>query len=1363
MRWSTVVVLWLGLGVGDAALAQGEPLPPELEGWRTWVLDGREHVACPYVDGGDATATSGRVCVWPGALDLGVEQDVARFSQRVRLYTRGWLPLPGDAESWPQDVTVDGAQSPVLDHEGRPEVELGAGEHTVMGRIPWVTRPDVLRVPPAVGLVRLTVDGRPIGLPERAGGGVRLGAARTVTEANQLDVQIYRKLTDTLPGILRTRVLLRVAGEARETVLGPLLPAGFTPLQLTGQLPARLDPAGRLRVQLRAGTWWLELVSRSDSSFERITLPADLAAEVWSFEAVDRLRSVSVEGVPATDPSQSSVPGDWQALPAFRIEPGKELQVVERSRGMSGQDLNRVAVERDLWWDFDGGGYTFRDQLSGSLQQGWRLDMSAPYALQGARSGEQPLLVTSRNGHAGVEVRTPSLALEATGRIDKPLRKLPATGWDDDVTGLGITLHLPPGHRLLAAPGVDLAGETWVARWRLLDMFIVLLVTAVAFRIAGIPVAALAFVGLVLAHQDTPAMTWVILNLLIAIALARFAPAGRLQRLAHVWQIASFVLVLLVYVPFALQQARLAFFPQLDARYGTVPLAIDRSPEMSAVQGSADMAVQQSAPEEVVVTANSREKSGYYPAPAAPPAPVLQRYAADSLLQNGPGVPGWEYRSYRLQWSGPVQPSQTMRMIVLTPFWVSLWRLAAVVFVGALLAWFGGAIDTRLQSPRLARWLPDRGRHAAAAALLAAALLLTVATPVQAIAAEAPSRELLDELGRRLTRPASCAPSCVSVASSSVRIAGNALELHLEAHAGASAVLRLPQAPQRWIIDSVLVDGSAARGLALGADGTLQTPLERGVHSITMSGRLVAADSLRLAFPEKPARIDVAAPGWEISGVERGRLLGDGLSLIKLRTVATTDAGDLAADEFPPDVRVIRMITFDLDWRVDVQVERLAPEQGAFVLELPLLPGESVLTAGVPVRDGRAVIAFPAGARSVSWSSSLARAERVPLAAPTGQPWIELWRLNVSPLWHVEAGGTPEVFPQDAGDGSAWVRQYEPRPGETLEVTITRPAAVAGATFAFERVDQRLMVGQRASDVKLELSYRSTQGGRHVIKLPDGARLQSVLADGNSLTLDLRDGELALPLEPGAHALQISWQVDRGVGLATRPEAVDLRAPASNVATHVSLPEDRWTLYAHGNGVGPAILYWAELVVFVAIAVLLGRLARSPLTTRDWLLVGLGLSTFSWSVLLLFAVWVFALQWRSGWRAPHEPRVFNTVQVLLALLTIVALGSLLAAIPNGLLGRPDMRIEDPTFDLSAFNWFDDRVQALLPQPVVISVSLWFYKAAMLAWALWLSFALVRWVRWAWQAYGATGLWMARNQPRPGSPPAGELASAGPDA
>jgi hypothetical protein len=320
------------------------------------------------------------------------------------------------------------------------------------------------------------------------------------------------------------------------------------------------------------------------------------------------------------------------------------------------------------------------------------------------------------------------------------------------------------------------------------------------------------------------------------------------------------------------------------------------------------------------------------------------------------------------------------------------------------------------------------------------------------------------------------------------------------------------------------------------------------------------------------------------------------------------------------------------------------------------------------------------------------------------------------------------------------VHHVEPRPGETLAAKITRPPAVEGPTFAFETVRHALKPGRRSADTRLEIGYRSTQGGRHAIELPEGARLRQVLADGAPLVIREEDGRLELPLQPGAHQFQIEWQTDTGVSHATRPGAVRLGASASNVTTTIDVPSNRWLLAAFGGGVGPAILYWAELAVFVVLALLLGRVARSPLATHEWLLVGLGLSTFSWGVLLLFALWVFAFEWRRRWAGNVAPWVFNGAQIVLALLTLLALGSLLAAIPNGLLGSPDMDVMGGGSHAGYLEWFHDRVEDALPRPVAISISIWFYKAAMLAWALWLSFAVVRWVRWAWDAFGSGRLW-----------------------
>jgi len=231
-------------------------------------------------------------------------------------------------------------------------------------------------------------------------------------------------------------------------------------------------------------------------------------------------------------------------------------------------------------------------------------------------------------------------------------------------------------------------------------------------------------------------------------------------------------------------------------------------------------------------------------------------------------------------------------------------------------------------------------------------------------------------------------------------------------------------------------------------------------------------------------------------------------------------------------------------------------------------------------------------------------------------------------------------------------------------------------------------------------------------------------------------GVLPLTLAPGQHSVAIEFSAGDGIGLVSRPPPVDLGVAGTNVNTTLALPPDRWILFAWGRGVGPAILYWGELALFVVIALALGRLRRTPLRTRDWLLLGLGLSTFSWWVLIVFGAWLFLLDRRPALKLEKRWQ-FNSAQLLLAAFSIVALGVLISAIPYGLLGEPDMGLIN---GYGGLPWFMDRTAAQLPQPLVLSVSIWFYKLAMLLWALWLSFALLRWLPWAWRQYASEGLW-----------------------
>jgi len=1336
-------VVSLALMLAPSLQAAPVAVPRDLQDWQPWVLDGQEAHSCPYFSNADPDDANSRVCAWPARLTLDLNAKGGRFSQAWQLYSETWVPLPGSSEQWPRGVTVNGKAGAVVAHDGMPQLRLAAGNYQLTGSFVWESRPESLPVPAQSGLVALLLDGRAVPQADRPEGAVWLGKRRGAEQAQGLEVQVYRLLEDESPVILTTRLRLQVAGDGREEVLSTVLPVGFTPLTLQTALPARIEADGRMRVQVRAGSWEITLSARSMDSAQKISIPVVNGVwpkqEVWSYSANDRLRVSAVEGAAGIDPVQANVPEEWRQYPGFRLAPGNALQVVERSRGLSVQDGNKLSLKRQLYLDFDHGGYTVVDQLAGQMRTGWRLDMGQPYRLASASRGSESLLVTAgaKPELTGVELRSPQLSLSTLGRLQAGTGRVPATGWTERFDQVSGVLNLPPGHRLLAALGADAAPDAWIERWGLLDLFLLLISGAIALRLLGAPFAVVTLLAVVLVHQENPQLVWLLLAVLVTLAALRVAPKGWPHNALYWARNVLYAVLLLSLVPFAVTQVRYALYPQLADMGGEhyAPADVAETPIAAPAAGQLS---------EIVVT--SRRRAGNGPeqdrmfksaVTAALIEPqVLQHYAPGTLVQTGPGRPQWNFVAYEYSWNGPVDASQTVHFLVLTPLWVALWRLlgvALLVWIVVTLARSSGELPAQWQ--RLMSW-----RRAGVAATM---LLLALCGAPAAHAASTPDPQLLKELRARLLRAPECQPSCADVHSARVALLPGNLEVQLEVAALSNVAVALPAAPGRFEPESVSIDGVQIAGVYRDRSHRYWIALKPGEHQVRIAGHLPPAESIQVVFPQPPHSIAVSGSGWDVTGVNDGRLVANTLELVRRRVAAGgADASETSA-QFPPFVRVRRAFQFDLDWSIATSVERLAPEKGGFTLQLPVLTGESVLTPGLAARDGKSVlVGFDSSADSTEWRSGLAHADSLTLTAPKVAAWSEVWSFSISPMWRVEFSGLPAVMPENL-DPANWSFDYYPRPGESLTLKIARPGAAAGGTLAIDNVLLISSVGKRATETTLSLSYRSTQGGRHAIHLPPDARVSAVNVDGASVPVRPDQGELPLAVLPGAHRIQVDWQRDGGATLRTGAAAVDLGSASSNISVTLRLPADRWVLLAGGRGVGPAVLYWGELLVFITLAVLLARSGRTPLKMHEWLLLGFGLSTFSWSVLLLFAAWLFAIRWRERFdTAALSDTRFKLMQVALIGLSVVAVLSVVAAIPNGLLATPDMRIAGSAQSAGLLSWFNDLASGPLPTPWVLSLSLWWYKLAMLLWALWLAFALVRWVPLVWRGLSVGGFWRA---------------------
>jgi hypothetical protein len=779
-----------------------------------------------------------------------------------------------------------------------------------------------------------------------------------------------------------------------------------------------------------------------------------------------------------------------------------------------------------------------------------------------------------------------------------------------------------------------------------------------------------------------------------------------------------------------------------------------------------------------------KKRSGYTAADEARALSRLQEIDPQAAIQTGPGVPNWRWRTYPLSWQGPVQAAQEVRLVLMPPGVTSAWRLASVALLAAAL-WL--AVRGRGRGPRAQGSTGAGARRPAGPAsrpgpativpansALALALAFGLAAsaafvPASARAAERPqaapandageaaspsggsrvalepSPELLRQLLERLTEPAACAPHCAEVARLNVAARGSLVQLRLEVHAQADVALPLPGDGAGWHPLRAGVGGQPAI-LRRDDAGALLVAVPRGVSQVTVEADVGDASAVEIALPVPVRAVQSQLDGWTLGGLDARGLATGALSLTRTATARGTASGTApaAADTLPPFVRIERALSLGLTWSATTTITREGESRVPLRVRVPLVAGEAVNDASVQVDHGEAVVTLGAQA-STSFTSTIAIAPKLAVTSAALPSQVEVWSVDVAPLWHAEFSG---LAPAQADPQAAAVRSWHPWPGESIAIALTRPAGAGGQTFTVDSLATELRPGLRATEASATLRVRASQGGNHRFTLPEGAELVSTMLDGRPVTTQASAGVVTLPLPPGAHTLQLAWREARGIGVFFRTGTLSLEGDGVNADTRLSLAGDRVVLAVGGPRVGPAVLFWGVVVVLGLVAFALARLRLAPLSAPAWFGLGLGLAPASIGGAALVVGWFFALAARRRF-GPALPRpAFIAVQVVLVAWTLVAAAMLLDALRIGLLGYPNLMIAGNFSTSDALLWYVDRFHQTPAAAWALSVPVLAWRLAMLLWALWMATALLKWVRWAWDCYSEGGHWPAKPM-RPG--------------
>ncbi|MBF0376189.1 MAG: hypothetical protein HQK72_01785 [Desulfamplus sp.] len=496
-----------------------------------------------------------------------------------------------------------------------------------------------------------------------------------------------------------------------------------------------------------------------------------------------------------------------------------------------------------------------------------------------------------------------------------------------------------------------------------------------------------------------------------------------------------------------------------------------------------------------------------------------------------------------------------------------------------------------------------------------------------------------------------------------------------------------------------------------------------------------------------------------ITGAEEERAIG---RAEEERAIGRTEESSESAEQevletglLPPFTLVERTILLGLDWKVETTVRRLTPTGSAIVLKLPLLEGESVITEGVRVKNGMVEVTLNSEQSTISFESFLELSETVRLYHALSKEilnkgeqtqnleWTEIWRLDASPIFHVETEGIPVILHQN---NQRWYPTWHPLPGEEVILKISKPKGIGGQTMTIEKSTLELHPGQRTTSSTLSISIKSSQGGQHAITIPEKAQLQEVKINGAVQIIRQEGQKVILPITPGVQNIELVWKEEIGITTLYRTPKIDLGISSVNSAVDLHISSDRWTLFVGGEQLmGPAVLFWSKIIVVLLVSIGLAMTNLTPLKFYQWFLLGIGMSMSNVVGSMFVAAWLIVLDMRKKWGEGLSPTKFNIMQLGIAGLTFFSMICLLMAISQGLLGHPSMNIVGNGSSGNFLRWYQDISDNTLPVAWLFSLPMFAYRVAMLAWALWLSFWLLSILKWGWHNFSDPILWAAHSK------------------
>jgi len=1298
-------------------------IPSSLIDWKEWVLDDIKDRECPI-----SYQTGKPQCSWYRDISVSLNNQKLDFNMSVTLYRdKTKITLPSAHLSWVESVMINGEKAIVMDSNSKATLIQNRGTYVITGSIAWRENLKYLQLPPSVALVKLYKNTKEVSASVDQNARLWLDKTdSTKTEKGTLAISLYRKIVDAHPLQMNTYLHLSVSGKMRSVILDGVVLDGFLPTAISSQLDATITEDKKLKVEVKAGEWKIMLDSYSPQNRTKLSKPnytfPYANQEIWSLQTNPNYRTVEIEGVKTIDPSQTTLPKEWKSLPAYLIG-DRALTIKELYKSAKQHQKNEFKLRRQVWLDFDGGGYTISDHIDAKISELRRLEATKILNLASVSINSKPTLITMLNSkQKGVELREENLNIEASSRYEGDISLLPISAWDEKFDSVMTTLHLPAGWRLFASFGSDSRTNAWLDRWDLMDIFLVMLLGIAIYKLYGWRWAIPATLFIILLWHESDAPTTVWLFVLVLVALLRLLKEGRLRGVIKVLMAVVVGITVLKVLSFSVQEIRTALYPQLEKEYQSVSISPRGSMSIDNAEYKLDsLRREKSLPYQ---QRNMPIQNSYVPKKISKSKSQIMQNRVDpnAVVQTGIAKPTWSWSSHNFSWQSVVGSSDRLELWLISPTLTKAIKVLRIMGMLFLLYMFLREF-TRFTLSKL-----DKNEIKALLVLL----LLTL-TP-NTLDADIPSEQMLEQLKLKLNQPPTCLPNCASIESVEMNIVDNILEINANISAGADVSVPIFGNRNRWLPTTAIVDSKRA-DLNIDNSGGLWIMLKRGTHKITLRGSIKGYEQIMLSSALSLHNLKAFSrdDSWQISS--------DYKSYIEINNLQEQKEREKEKSKIEPIVELTRTLYFGQRWYIDTEVKLLNRIERPKTLLYTLLPNESILDKEIETKDKAIVLHLDNKNSYYRWRSSIPITDTLELSFAQNSKEIEIWQMDISSIWNITYTGIEPI--EQLKVGSILMPRFKPWQGEKLKLSIKRAKAVRGESLTIESSRLKITQSNQYRDMRLDLNLKSSKAGQYSITLDGVTNLQPTEIDGKNHYLKISNGKVSIPLQAKLQKIKLSWREEIKTTQNYKFPHIDLSKHSVNSSIELTLPQNRWILWTDGPTLGPAVLLWGVLLAVLLFALILGRVKGTPLKSRDWLLLGLGVSTTSILIMLPIVIWIFLLRFREQKNSTLKEGRRNFIQVVLVILTFVALLTIIGAVSAGLLSNPDMMIVGNNSYGNYLNWYSDRISTTLAEPTVISVSIWYYRALMLLWAIWIAFSLIGWLKWAWEVFSKGDIWVRK--------------------